>query len=138
MKLSALAAAVEAEEQKMEQQAPRAGDEQGGESRARSGTGSLSELSARSRSSTFGEHRLQNRYCFSVRPSGKNATSHGSYESSIKKVGDFHSVEQFWSIYSHMQRPTSEDIGRTMDIHLFKDGIRVSLICPYLTLLPLS
>ena len=62
-----------------------------------------------------------------------------NYESAIKRVGRFRTVEQFWSYYNHMQvvlsqrfslhalttplqRPT--DMSVPSDLHLFKDGIK--------------
>lgn len=75
------------------------------------------------------EHRLQNSYTLSVRPSGKKnrqKNENVSYEDSIRKVGTFSTVEQFWNIYSHMPRPGGDALGRGMDFHLFKDGIKVS------------
>mgnify|MGYP006116990981 FL=1 len=74
------------------------------------------------------DHRLQNSYTLSVRPSGKKnrqKSENVSYEDSIRKVGTFSTVEQFWNIYSHMPRPGGDTLGRGMDFHLFKDGIKV-------------
>lgn len=68
-----------------------------------------------------GEHQLQYSYClwFSRRPAGKSVTR---YEDSIKPVGAFSTVEQFWSYYSYMVKPC--ELGGHSDIHLFKHGIR--------------
>jgi translation initiation factor 4E len=68
------------------------------------------------------EHPLQYSYVFwySRRSSGK--TSQQTYDQNLKKIGTFASVEQFWTYYSHMVRP-SELTGHS-DYHLFKEGIR--------------
>ena len=74
------------------------------------------------------DHRLQNSYTLSVRPSGKRGQqqkSELSYEDSIQRIGTFSTVEEFWRIYSHMPRPGNDTLGRGMDFHLFKDGIKV-------------
>jgi len=70
-----------------------------------------------------GEHRLQYCYClwFSRKNPGKQPTT-VKYEDSIKLIGAFSSVEQFWAYYSYMVRP-GELTGHS-DIHLFKHGIR--------------
>ncbi|XP_047130666.1 eukaryotic translation initiation factor 4E type 2 isoform X1 [Hydra vulgaris] len=70
-----------------------------------------------------GEHRLQDCYClwFSRKSHGKQPVTQ-KYEDSIKLIGAFASVEQFWAYYLHMVRP-GELTGHS-DIHLFKYGIR--------------
>jgi len=45
-----------------------------------------------------------------------------NYDSNLKLVGTFNTVEKYWSYYSHMCRP--QDLNGHADIHLFKDGIR--------------
>jgi len=68
-----------------------------------------------------GEHRLQYPYAFwfSRRYSKQSAAS---YESSIKLIGSFSTVEQFWAYYSYMVRPG--DLPGNSNIQLFKHGIR--------------
>ena len=76
------------------------------------------------------EHSLQNSYTLSVRPSGKKnrqKNENVSYEDSIRKVGTFSTVEQFWNIYSHMPRPGGDTLGRGMDFHrIFYDYLVLS------------
>ncbi|KAK2099080.1 Eukaryotic translation initiation factor 4E type 2 [Saguinus oedipus] len=69
------------------------------------------------------EHPLQYNYTFwySRRTPGC-PTSSQSYEQSIKQIGTFASVEQFWRFYSHMVRPG--DLTGHSDFHLFKEGIK--------------
>lgn len=72
-----------------------------------------------------GEHRLQFPYAlwFSRRTPGKQQlSSTQSYDQTLKLVGRFATVEQFWALYSHLMRP-SELQGHS-DYHLFKDGIK--------------
>nr|CAG4635672.1 EOG090X0BMA [Artemia franciscana] len=68
-----------------------------------------------------GEQRLQYEYglWFSRRGQGKQAQS---YDQQLKLVGRFASVEQFWSYYSHISRPSQ--ISGHADFHLFKSGIK--------------
>lgn len=70
-----------------------------------------------------GEHKLQNAFSFwfSKRSPGRQQ-SPMNYEQSIRYVGSFASVEQFWHLYSHMVRP-NEMTGHC-DFHLFKESIK--------------
>ncbi|XP_033637586.1 eukaryotic translation initiation factor 4E type 2-like [Asterias rubens] len=70
-----------------------------------------------------GEHQLQFKYCmwFSKRTPGNKASS-TNYEQNIKTVGSFASVEQFWTLYTHLARPC--DLTSSSDYHLFKQGIK--------------
>ncbi|XP_054771436.1 eukaryotic translation initiation factor 4E type 2-like [Lytechinus pictus] len=70
-----------------------------------------------------GEHQLQYSYClwFSRRTPGNKASS-SNYEQNIKIMGAFASVEQFWTLYSHIARPC--DLTSSSDYHLFKHGIK--------------
>ncbi|KAG0261780.1 Eukaryotic translation initiation factor 4E type 2 [Mortierella polycephala] len=45
-----------------------------------------------------------------------------NYESSMKKIATFGSVEDFWAVYSHLKRP--HDLPNVSDYHLFKQGVR--------------
>ena len=45
-----------------------------------------------------------------------------NYEESMKVLGSFQTIEHFWRIYDHMQRPN--EFKSTTDYHLFKDGIK--------------
>lgn len=44
------------------------------------------------------------------------------YNGSIKKVGRFSTVQEFWGVYSHLKRPS--ETGHVTEFHLFKEGIR--------------
>ncbi|KAF9918526.1 Eukaryotic translation initiation factor 4E type 2 [Lobosporangium transversale] len=45
-----------------------------------------------------------------------------NYESSMKKITTFGSVEAFWAVYSHLRRPN--ELPHVSDYHLFKQGVR--------------
>jgi len=44
------------------------------------------------------------------------------YEAAIKSISSFETIEEFWSVYSHAQRPSQ--VENVSDFHLFKQGIR--------------
>jgi len=64
------------------------------------------------------EHRLQHTY--GLWYIGK--TNYQQYDFSLKKIGRFASVEQFWALYSHLVRPS--DFNSPADFYIFKDGIK--------------
>lgn len=64
------------------------------------------------------EHRLQ--YTYGLWYIGK--TNYQQYDLTLKKIGRFASVEQFWALYSHLVRPS--DLNSPSDFFLFKDGIK--------------
>ncbi|KAF9202468.1 Eukaryotic translation initiation factor 4E type 2 [Haplosporangium sp. Z 27] len=45
-----------------------------------------------------------------------------NYESAMKKIGTFGSIEDFWAVYSHLRRP--HELPHVSDYHLFKQGVR--------------
>lgn len=45
-----------------------------------------------------------------------------NYESSMKKIAAFSSIEDFWAVYSHLRRPN--ELPNISDYHLFKQGVR--------------
>jgi len=69
------------------------------------------------------EKRLQYKYqiWFSKKPPGK-LTSNQSYDQNLKPIASFGTVEQFWSVYSHLIRPN--ELSGHCDLHIFKDGIK--------------
>lgn len=76
-------------------------------------------------------HRLKHTFCFwylnkkSTKGSAAAASESGggghSYEDSIKKLASFSTVEEFWSVYSHLHRPN--DLPSSINYHLFREGI---------------
>jgi translation initiation factor 4E len=68
-----------------------------------------------------GHHPLECPYTFWFhrRAGARNAEN---YERNIKKIGSFRTVEEFWAIYSHLERPN--DLSGTCDYHLFRKGVK--------------
>ena len=68
------------------------------------------------------EHPLQQDYIFSffVKPASDFIPS--QYNQCVQQVACVKSVEQFWSMYSHIRRPS--DYEGKIDLHFFKKGIR--------------
>lgn len=58
-------------------------------------------------------------FWFMHRPPGQKITS---YESAMKRIAAFASVEDFWAVYSHLRRP--HELPTISDYHLFKQGVR--------------
>jgi len=67
------------------------------------------------------EHRLSFGYCFwYVR---RNVGGRGNdYAKSIRKIGSFFSVEQYWSYYNWLVRPN--DLPVPSDLQVFKQGVK--------------
>ncbi|XP_025417603.1 eukaryotic translation initiation factor 4E type 2 isoform X1 [Sipha flava] len=70
-----------------------------------------------------GDHKLQHQYWFwfSRRFPGKPGNT-PSYDQNLKYLARFGSVEQFWTIYSHLVRPCA--LLSHSEFHLFKVGIK--------------
>lgn len=68
------------------------------------------------------ENQLQYGYAlwYSRRSVGKQTDRR--YAENLKLIGRFGSVEQFWSLYSHLVRPS--ELMAYSDFHLFKHGIK--------------
>jgi translation initiation factor 4E len=72
---------------------------------------------------TGGQKIIQSRYSFWYKQKGtKQQQTKEDYESSIKQLASFQTVEHFWRIYNHIQRAGSLPAGT--DIHLFREGIK--------------
>ncbi|EXJ76513.1 translation initiation factor 4E [Cladophialophora psammophila CBS 110553] len=68
---------------------------------------------------TSSEHPLRNTWNLFYRPP---ANKFSDYEKSTLKLASISSVENFWTIYSHLKRPSL--LPTVSDYHIFKDGIR--------------
>ena len=68
--------------------------------------------------------KLTNKYAFWFRISKQNMKNQNNiqYESQIKKISEFDTIEDFWAIYQHLKTPDKCEPG--IDIHLFKDPIK--------------
>ncbi|KAK9761726.1 hypothetical protein K7432_013150 [Basidiobolus ranarum] len=71
--------------------------------------------------STPGIHPLHYTWVFWFmhRPPGQKILN---YESAMKKIAAFSSIEDFWAVYSHLRRP--HELPTISDYHLFKQGVR--------------
>lgn len=67
-------------------------------------------------------HPIQRSYCFWFNRRVHGARTQENYEKTIKKLGAFSSVEEFWTYYNHLVRPN--DLPNTCDYHLFQEGIK--------------
>jgi translation initiation factor 4E len=70
-------------------------------------------------SKTSSDHPLRNTWNLFYRPP---ANKFSDYEKSTLKLASISSVESFWTIYSHLKRPSL--LPTVSDYHIFKDGIR--------------
>ena len=74
--------------------------------------------------------KLANKYVFWFRISEdilknqfpKQSIDSSEYESQVKKMGEFDTIEDFWSIYQHIKKPDKCKQG--IEIQLFKDPIK--------------
>jgi translation initiation factor 4E len=64
-------------------------------------------------------HHLKSSWNLYYRPP---ATKFSDYEKSIAKIAAIATAESFWTIYSHLKRPSA--LPTVSDYHIFKDGIR--------------
>ncbi|KAK9767508.1 hypothetical protein K7432_002652 [Basidiobolus ranarum] len=58
-------------------------------------------------------------FWFMHRQPGQKITN---YESAMKKIASFSSIEDYWAVYSHLRRP--HELPTISDYHLFKQGVR--------------
>ncbi|KAE8135527.1 translation initiation factor eIF 4e-like domain-containing protein [Aspergillus pseudotamarii] len=70
-------------------------------------------------SSTIKEHPLKSTWVIWYRPP---TPKYSDYEKSTVPLASIFSVESFWSIYSHLKRPSL--LPTVSDYHIFKKGIR--------------
>ena len=79
---------------------------------------SVSSLASRS-SSTASEHPLKSTWIVWYRPP---TSKYSDYEKSTIPLVSFSSVESFWTVYTHLNRPST--LPSVSDYHIFKKGIR--------------
>jgi translation initiation factor 4E len=65
------------------------------------------------------EHPLKSTWTFFYRPP---TNKYSDYEKSTIKLASISTVESFWTIYSHLKRPSL--LPSVSDYHIFKEGIR--------------
>lgn len=66
------------------------------------------------------DHSLKNTWNIFYRP--PTTSRDKDYEKSIIKVASVGTAEGFWTIYTHLKKPS--DLPTVSDYHIFKDGIR--------------
>lgn len=78
-----------------------------------------STTSSPTSSSSSSGHALKNNWTLFYRPP---TSKHSDYEKSTIQVATLSTVEDFWTIYSHLKRPSQ--LPSVSDYHIFKEGIR--------------
>jgi len=69
-----------------------------------------------------GESPLENSWCFWFDRRAKVKGRNASYESNLKRIGGFCTVEGMWGFLNHMTKPTQVEHGA--NYHLFKENIK--------------
>lgn len=67
-------------------------------------------------------HALRHNWVFWFRPPISKSNGYLEYEKTLHAVAGFNTVEDFFTIYRHLKRPSS--LPLVSDYHLFKKGIR--------------
>lgn len=67
-------------------------------------------------------HALKNSWVFWFRPPISKANGYVEYEKTLHPMAAFGTAEDFFTIYSHLKRPSS--LPLVSDYHIFKKGIR--------------
>ncbi|MCJ1434331.1 hypothetical protein MMC27_003698 [Xylographa pallens] len=79
---------------------------------------SISSLGSKS-SSTSSEHPIKSTWVVWYRPP---TSKYSDYEKSTIALASFSTVEAFWTVYTHLKRPSA--LPSVSDYHIFKKGIR--------------
>lgn len=66
------------------------------------------------------QHPLRHSWNIFYRP--PTTSRDKDYENSIIKIAGVSSIENFWTVYTHLKRPST--LPTVSDYHIFKDGIR--------------
>ena len=74
--------------------------------------------------------KLSNKYIFWFRISDdiiknqfqKQAINSTEYENQVKKIGEFDTIEDFWSLFQHIKKP--DNCKQGIEIQMFKDPIK--------------
>ncbi|KZF20333.1 IF4E-domain-containing protein [Xylona heveae TC161] len=86
--------------------------------RSKGSSSSLRNISTAS-STSSSEHKLKYTWVVWYRPP---TSKYSDYEKSTIPLAAFSSVESFWTVYSHLKRPSS--LPAVSDYHIFKKGVR--------------
>eukprot|EP01121_Diplochlamys_sp_Union-15-3_P012088 TRINITY_DN3579_c0_g1_i1.p1 TRINITY_DN3579_c0_g1~~TRINITY_DN3579_c0_g1_i1.p1 ORF type:complete len:200 (-),score=27.41 TRINITY_DN3579_c0_g1_i1:57-656(-) len=68
------------------------------------------------------KHPLKYTYCYSFVRRTTGPRYQESYEKTIQPLGEFNTVEDYWTLYNHIVRPN--DLQYSCDYQLFKAGIK--------------
>jgi len=68
------------------------------------------------------KHPLKCAWSFWFMKRSGQGRSQENYEKSIKLIGTFSNVEDFWAYYNHLVRPS--DLAYSCDYHLFREGVK--------------
>jgi translation initiation factor 4E len=68
------------------------------------------------------KHPLKTKFTFYFVRRQQGQRNQENYEKSIKKIGSFATVEDFWAYYNHLTRPN--ELQWSCDYHLFRSGIK--------------
>lgn len=90
-----------------------------GDKREISSAGSTESQKAQGSASSHGAHPLKSTWVIWYRPP---TPKYSDYEKSTVPLASISSVESFWSVYSHLKRPSL--LPTVSDYHIFKKGIR--------------
>lgn len=85
---------------------------------SKASSASLSE----SKSANSSGHALKNGWVFWYRPPVSKSNGFVEYEKTLHAMAGFETVEDFFTVYSHLKRPSS--LPLVSDYHIFKKGIR--------------
>ena len=83
---------------------------------------SKSSLTESSKTSTTPTHALRDSWVFWFRPPISKSNGFVEYEKTLHPIARFDTVEDFFSIYQHLKRPST--LPLVSDYHIFKGGIR--------------
>jgi translation initiation factor 4E len=83
---------------------------------------SKASLTEKSQTSTTPTHTLRDAWVFWFRPPISKSNGFVEYEKTLHAIASFDTVEDFFSVYQHLKRPST--LPLVSDYHIFKKGIR--------------
>ncbi|TVY84718.1 Eukaryotic translation initiation factor 4E type 2 [Lachnellula suecica] len=83
---------------------------------------SKASLTESSKASVTSAHPLRDSWAFWYRPPISKSNGFVEYEKTLHAIASFDTVEDFFSVYQHLKRPST--LPLVSDYHIFKKGIR--------------
>lgn len=83
---------------------------------------SKTSLAEHTKASTTPRHTLRDGWVFWFRPPISKSNGFVEYEKTLHAIASFDTVEDFFSVYQHLKRPST--LPLVSDYHIFKKGIR--------------